>query len=340
MKAAAKPHPVLGVFPPTVLSAMASLERRMEEQAASRDPRLAAWTREPIAAGGKRVRPLLLLTAFEACGGAAKGGQARSDAIDAAVALELVHTASLVHDDIMDEARERRGKPSTYAAHGRDGALLVGDYLFTQAFALAATLPKQAMAMTADACRRLCEGQLAEDDLRKRVASSPPRDAAGASEVRAGYLAVIRDKTAALLAAGCGIGATMAGADEATVQSMYRYGDAIGHAFQVLDDVLDVAGDPAWTGKPAGGDYLAGTWSSPYLNFHDRGGKLPAAGERKAADFPKVRAELFASGAVAASQLEASGYTQAALLEAERLPAGPGKDALLRLAELLMERAT
>jgi geranylgeranyl pyrophosphate synthase len=331
-------HPVLGVFPPTVLAAMDTLERRMQDQAASRDPRLAQWTREPISAGGKRVRPLLLLTAFEACGGLAKGETARSDAIDAAVALELVHTASLVHDDIMDEAAERRGKPSTYAAHGRDGALLVGDYLFTQAFALAATLPKQAMAMTADACRRLCEGQMAEADLRSRSASLAgtlgPEQVA---EVRSAYLGVIRDKTAALLAAGCGIGATMAGADEATVQSMYRYGDAIGHAFQVLDDVLDVAGDPAWTGKPAGGDYLAGTWSSPYLNLHERGIKLPA--ERKAADFPEVRRALFASGAVAASQLEASGYTQAALIEAERLPAGPARDALVRLAELLMERA-
>ena len=332
-------HPVLGVFPPTVLAAMQTLERRMVEQAGSRDPRLAQWTREPIAAGGKRVRPLLLLTAFEACGGAAKGEKARSDAVDAAVALELVHTASLVHDDIMDEASERRGKPSTYAAHGRDGALLVGDYLFTQAFALAATLPKQAMAMTADACRRLCEGQMAEDELRRSSASLLRGDGQpDVAVVRAKYTAVIRDKTAALLAAGCGIGATMAGADDATVQAMYRYGDAIGHAFQVLDDVLDVAGDPAWTGKPAGGDYLAGTWSSPYLNFHDRGGQL--AVERKAADFPEVRRALFASGAVAASQLEASGYTQAALLEAERLAPGPARDALVRLAELLMERAT
>ncbi|MEK6975650.1 MAG: polyprenyl synthetase family protein [Candidatus Thermoplasmatota archaeon] len=330
-------HPVLQVFPPSVLAAMQTLETRMQEQAASRDPALAQWTREPIAAGGKRVRPLLLLTAFEACGGDA-GGKGRSDAIDAAVALELVHTASLVHDDIMDESAERRGKPSTYAAHGRDGAILVGDYLFTQAFALAATLPKQAMAMTADACRRLCEGQMAEAELRRRSASMGKPAGPNVGEVRSAYLAVIRDKTAALLAAGCGIGATMAGADDATVQAMYRYGDAIGHAFQVLDDVLDVAGDPAWTGKPAGGDYLAGTWSSPYLNFHERGGRMPEA--RTPADFPAIRRELFASGAVAASQLEASGYTQAALLEAERLPAGPARDALVRLAELLMERAT
>lgn len=322
-------HPVLGVFPPTVLAAMDVLETRMQEQAEARDARLAQWSKEPIAAGGKRVRPLLLLTAFEACGGGRQGEAARRDAIDAAVALELVHTASLVHDDIMDEAAERRGRPSTYAAHGRDGAILVGDYLFTQAFALAATLPKQAMAMTADACRRLCEGQMAEAALKQ----------SGAPD-RAAYVAVIRDKTAALLAAGCGIGATMAGADDDTVQSLYRYGDAIGHAFQVLDDVLDVAGDPDWTGKPAGGDYLAGTWSSPYLHFNEGGGRLPDPRERKAVDFPAIRKQLFASGAVAASQLEASGYTQAALLEAERLPAGPARDALVRLAELLMERAT
>lgn len=321
-------HPIASVFPPSVLDSLAEVERRLAAQAASRDARLQAWTQEPLSAGGKRVRPMLLLTAFEACGGHAKGPQGRSDATDAAVALELVHTASLVHDDIMDESAERRGKPSTYAAHGRDGAILVGDYLFTQAFALAATLPKQAMAMTADACRRLCEGQMAEAALK----------ASGAPD-RAAYAAVIRDKTAALLAAGCGIGATMAGADDATVQAMYHYGDAIGHAFQVLDDVLDVAGDPAWTGKPAGGDFVAGTWSSPYLHFHERGGQLPPASQRSAAGFPAVRQQLFASGAVAAAQLEASGYTQAALLEAERLPPSPARDALVRLAELLMERA-
>src|SRR6185503_519637 len=108
-----------------------------------------------------------------------------------------------------------------------------------QAFALAATLPKQAMQMVADACRRLCEGQMAEDELRRGSAlpanaGSPQRLA----ELRAAYTAVIRDKTAALLAAGCGLGASMAGADEATVQSMFRYGEAIGHAFQVLDDLL------------------------------------------------------------------------------------------------------
>ncbi len=334
-------HPILGVFPTSVLDALRDLERRLADQAASRDARLHGWTLEPLAAGGKRIRPLLVLTAFEACAGAQPTAAARSQALDAAVALELVHTASLVHDDIMDESAERRGRPSTYAAHGRDGAILVGDYLFTQAFALAATLPKEAMAMTADACRRLCEGQMAEAGLRSKAACLLGKNEDAAStvaEVRFAYLGVIRDKTAALLAAGCGIGATMAGADQAAVQALYRYGDAIGHAFQVLDDVLDVTGDPAWTGKPAGGDYLASTWSSPYLHFHERGGRLPA--RRQGADFPEVRRQLFATGAVAASQLEASGYTQAALLEAERLPASPARDALVRLAELLMERAT
>lgn len=320
-------HPVLGVFPPSVLADMEELERRLQRQAHSRDRRLQQWTAEPLSAGGKRVRPLLLLTTFEACGGPASGPK-RSDAIDAAVALELVHTASLVHDDIMDEAAERRGRPSTYAAHGRDGALLVGDYLFTQAFALAATLPKQAMQMVADACRRLCEGQMAEKELAE----------SGAPD-RAAYQAVIRDKTAALLAAGCGLGATMAGADEAAAQAAFRYGDAIGHAFQVLDDVLDVAGDPAWTGKPAGSDYLAGTWSSPYLNHVERGGRLPRPAARTAEEFPAVRQQLFESGAVAASQLEASTYTQAALLELRTLPANAARGALEGLAELLMERA-
>jgi geranylgeranyl pyrophosphate synthase len=319
-------HPITAAFPPATVAQLAEVERRLAAQAQSREPSLAEWSRTSLLAGGKRVRPLLLLTAFEACGGDALGPTARGQAIDSAVALELVHTASLVHDDIMDEAAERRGRPSVYAAAGRDGAILVGDYLFTQAFALAASLPKQAMALTADACRRLCEGQLREQAL--LASGAPDREA---------YVAVIRDKTAALLAAGCAIGATMAGAPEEQAQALYRYGDAIGHAFQVLDDLLDVAGDPQWTGKPAGTDFLAGTMSSPYLNFLERGGNLPPG--RSAADFPAVRARLFESGAVAASQLEASGYTQAALLELERLPPSPARTSLEGLAELLMERA-
>ncbi|HEX2066619.1 MAG TPA: polyprenyl synthetase family protein [Candidatus Thermoplasmatota archaeon] len=319
-------HPVTAAFPPATVAQLAEVERRLAAQARSREPSLAEWSRESLLAGGKRVRPLLLLTAFDACGGDALGSPAREHALDAAVALELVHTASLVHDDIMDEAPERRGRPSVYAAHGRDGAILVGDYLFTQAFALAASLPKQAMALTADACRRLCEGQLREQAL--LAAGAPDRDA---------YLAVIRDKTAALLAAGCAIGASMAGAREATVHALHRYGDAIGHAFQILDDLLDVSGDPQWTGKPAGTDFVAGTLSSPYLNFLERGGTLPRPRPPEA--FPAVRAKLFESGAVAASQLEASTYTQAALLELEGLPASPARAALEGLAELLMERA-
>lgn len=319
-------NPITAVFPPAIVARLAEVEVRLAEHAASRDERLGSWTTQAIRAGGKRIRPLLLLTAFEACGGAQLGPAAVSDAVDSAVALELVHAASLVHDDIMDEAKERRGRPSVYAAHGRDGAILVGDYLFTQAFALAARLPKDAMAMTADACRRLCEGQMREQEL---LASGKPD--------RAAYVAVIRDKTAALLAAGCGIGATMGHAPAPTVAALHNYGNAMGHAFQILDDVLDVSGDPQWTGKPAGTDYQAGTMTSPYLHYLERGGSLPP--RRDSGDFPAMRARLMDSGAVAASQLEASTYTQAALLELEQLSPSPARAALERLAELLMERA-
>ncbi len=322
-------HPMTAVFPPELVGLLERVEARLQEQAASRDPDLEAWTAEPLAAGGKRIRPLLLLTAFQACHGTRQPtAPALEQAVEAAVAIELVHTASLVHDDIMDEAKERRGRPSTYHAHGRDAALLVGDYLFTQAFALAARLPKGAMDLTADACRRLCEGQLRE----QRLHGDP-------AVTRADYAAVIRDKTACLLSAATAIGATMADAPPETVQALFDYGEAVGQAFQVLDDVLDVAGDPQWTGKPAGTDYLAGTRSSPYLHHEERGGTLPPAEARRREDFPAVRKQLFESGAVAASQLEAGAYTQRALLRLEGLPPGPARDALAGLAELLMERA-
>ncbi len=309
------------IFPESVRRHLDDVEKRLLQQARSRDPDLDAWSQEPVAAGGKRVRPLLVLTAFQACGGDAGDDRA----IDAAVAVELIHTASLVHDDIMDRADTRRGLPSSYAAHGLDGALLVGDYLFTQAFALAARFPPRVLDLITDACRRLCEGQLAESRLER--SKNPDRDA---------YRAVIRDKTAALLAAGTAIGAALAGSDDERVEALYRYGNSIGYAFQVLDDVLDVAGDPQWTGKPAGTDYVAGTLSSPYLAYLERGGSLPS--DRRREDFPKVRDQLFATGAVAQAQQEAATYTQAALVEVQDLPAGAARDALTGLAEFLMER--
>lgn len=320
-------HPITDVFPTAILDELVEVESRLQGQAKSRLETLTDWTAEPLGAGGKRVRPLLLLTAFHACGGGRLGPEGRDQAIDAAVAIELVHTASLVHDDLMDQSSERRGRPSTYAAHGVDGAILVGDYLFTQAFALAATLPKDALEMTADACRRLCEGQLREQEFQR----SGSRD-------KATYLATIADKTSALLAAACGIGATLARAEPRTVQGMTRYGRAIGNAFQILDDVLDVAGDPKWTGKPVGTDYMAGTLSSPFLNHLDRGGELPS--ERDIKDFPRIRKELFDNGSVAVSQMEAATHTQAALMELARLPDSASRRSLEHLAELLMERAT
>lgn len=319
-------HPITDVFPPELLDQIVHVESRLQTHADSRVETLTEWSREPLGAGGKRIRPLLLLAAYHACGGARLGDDGLDQAVDAAVAIELVHTASLVHDDLMDQAAERRGRPSTYAAHGVDGAILVGDYLFTQAFALAASLPKDALDMTADACRRLCEGQLREQEFQR----SGSRD-------KSTYLQIIADKTSALLASACGIGATLARADPGTVDAMQRYGRAIGNAFQILDDVLDVAGDPKWTGKPVGTDYLAGTMSSPFLNHLERGGDLPR--ERDIKDFPKVREELFDGGAVAVSQMEAATHTQAALLELSHIPDSPSRKALERLAELLMERA-
>jgi geranylgeranyl pyrophosphate synthase len=319
-------HPVTAVFPAPVLAFLDEVDQRLQKQGESREPRLTEWSQEPLGAGGKRIRPLLLLTAFDAClGGRATKPKQQDQALDAAVALELIHTASLVHDDIMDEAAQRRGKPSTYHAHGRDAAILVGDYLFTQAFALGTALPRGVMEMTADACRRLCEGQLREQRLQDEGIDD-----------RSAYAAVIRDKTASLLAAACGIGAILAGSSQDQVDRMYRYGNAIGHAFQVLDDVLDVAGDPAWTGKPAGTDYIAGTHSSPFLHYKERGGHLPT--DRRRQDFPGVRDKLFDTGAVAASQMEASTYTQDALLQLQSLPESASRAALEQLAELLMER--
>jgi octaprenyl-diphosphate synthase len=204
-----------------------------------------------VDAGGKRLRPLFILLVYRACRGR---NDKVADAIDAAVALELIHSATLLHDDIIDGGLLRRGKPSAFARYGFAPSLVAGDFLFCRAFELCGRFDERLVHTAARACIQLTEGEVMEERMRN----------SGTATID-DYLAVISRKTASLFAAGGKVAADLAGADAKTIATMETLGLAVGRAFQMVDDLLDVIGPEEKIGKPVGSDLKAGTISLPVV---------------------------------------------------------------------------
>jgi geranylgeranyl pyrophosphate synthase len=225
------------------------VERRLAEIAAGHGEPIAADAGSTLAAGGKRMRPLLVLLCA--------GREAGEEAIRAATAIELVHMATLVHDDVLDDAPMRRGRPTVVANAGRARALATGDLLFSRAFAeLAAPGSAAQVAALATASVALARGELAQRQDAYRADISAER-----------YYLRCRLKTAALFECACVVGAER---PEPEREALAAFGREIGLAFQLLDDVLDVIGPPERTGKARGADLLDGTVNLPLIRARDR----------------------------------------------------------------------
>ena len=199
-------------------------------------------------AGGKMLRPALTLITAEAVGGK------KESALKAGAAIELIHTFSLIHDDIMDNDDMRRGMPSVHKVWGSDVAILAGDTLFSKAFEIiigsegtSSAQINKALATVADACVKICEGQALDMSFEERFDVSEDE-----------YMEMIFKKTGALIAAATKIGAIMGGANEEVIDALYEYGRLIGLAFQIQDDYLDLASDEKTLGKPIGSDIVKG----------------------------------------------------------------------------------
>jgi heptaprenyl diphosphate synthase len=201
-----------------------------------------------IEAGGKRFRPLLTLLAAEL------GSGRNADVVAAAAGVELTHVASLCHDDVMDEAVVRRGAPSANAKYGNSTAILVGDMLFGTASSIIADLGAEAVKIQADTFVRLCAGQIRDDR------PSPE----GADRVNY-YLQVLADKTGVLIATAARYGAMFSGCEAATIEIMREYGERLGMAFQLADDLIDVSSDAESLGKTPGTDLREGKATLPVL---------------------------------------------------------------------------
>ena len=232
-----------------VAPVMAAVEQRMLELAGQYGPTLATYGQDTINAGGKRLRPLLVCLA---AGVPVAYSQAL---VRAACAVELIHAATLVHDDVLDASDLRRGRPTVYARGGRLHATATGDLLFSRAFwELAGGGEVEPVRILAEASRSLATGELLQR-----------ADAWNAGVTVARYLERCRLKTAELFRAACQMGALAGGAGAPQVEALGHFGGLIGLAFQLFDDVLDVTGPPERTGKPRGADLLDGTVTLPLI---------------------------------------------------------------------------
>jgi geranylgeranyl pyrophosphate synthase len=244
---------------------MASVELHLERVTAEAGEPLAAHANATVRAGGKRLRPLLVVLAAESAGGPPDGEAGERRLVRAAVAVELVHSATLVHDDLIDGAQLRRGRPTVAAEAGREVAVATGDLLFSLAFAeLARNDSATQLRALSDASSALAAGEL----LQREDAYAP--DVAVER-----YLRRCELKTAALFEAACRLGAlTALGGSAALADALGAFARRIGLAFQMLDDVLDVSGPVERTGKSRGTDLLDGTVTLPLILARERDARL------------------------------------------------------------------
>jgi geranylgeranyl pyrophosphate synthase len=237
---------VLAAGGPELSRLLERTEARLGEVAAAGGPGLASHATGTLFAGGKRVRPILVFLCAD--------GDSDSRLVAAASAVELLHMASLVHDDVLDGAALRRGKPTVFADGGRLAATATGDLLFSRAFAeLAAGGSEEAVRALSAASSVLAHGELMQRADAWSPEVTPER-----------YLERCRLKTASLFEAACRLGALLGGRPDLAA-SLGGFGERVGLAFQMLDDVLDVAGPPERTGKPRGADLLDGTVTLPLI---------------------------------------------------------------------------
>lgn len=298
---------------------LAAVERRLSDQVGENGSLLGAEARATLEAGGKRLRPMLVLL----CAGPGAG----EEAIRAAVAVELVHMATLVHDDVLDSAPLRRGRPTVYATAGAPRAKALGDLLFARAFAeLAAPGSERQVELLASASVRLARGELAQR-----------RDAFDLGISRERYLERCELKTARLFECACVIGRGDAAADS----QLRSFGRDVGLGFQLLDDVLDVAGPPERTGKARGTDLLDGTVTMPLILARERDPSLAELHLRSldAAGAEAACERIAATGALEEVRVAARGRIDAAKSALGGAPLEPEQQRLLSLvADGVVER--
>ena len=279
---------------------LAMVEERINACIQSDEPLLTDIARYVIGAGGKRIRPMVTLLSFQAA-----EGTEWQKIIDVAACMELIHSATLIHDDINDVGTLRRGKPPAYVKFGTHEALVAGDFLFVKAFAIGGRYGDEVIRVTEKACTSLAEGEIRQKRNRANVGLEVPE-----------YLAVVERKTASPIAAGAQVGALVGNGTPEQVRALGEYGRNLGIAFQIVDDVLDVVGTPSSLGKSPGSDIREGNVT--LLSIHALNDGLAGdredlvrvlqAKQKSEADVRRAVELILRSGAVERATTDAAAY--------------------------------
>jgi heptaprenyl diphosphate synthase len=344
-------------FVADIEDALAQVETGLFDEITFADDLADVTSRYLLDAGGKRVRPVLTLLTAQL------GGGINDRVITAAKAIEMVHLASLYHDDVMDEAQMRRGVPTAQAVWGNSIAILTGDLLFARASKLVAALGEEAILLQANTFERLCLGQLHE--------TIGPRDG---QDPIAHYISVLADKTGSLIAAAAEMGVLFSGAPEEYRLPVVTFGEKIGIAFQLIDDVLDLSEKTTDTGKIAGTDLRSGVSTLPMLYLREEARTNAASAElldrldrdvsagisaginaginaelsgdagahtvdaAAEKELASAIAELRGHDVTTRTRDEAHRWAREAVAALAPLPEGPVKKALTRFADTVVER--
>ncbi|MFC4671102.1 polyprenyl synthetase family protein [Seohaeicola nanhaiensis] len=325
---AQKPHDRLAALLAEDLAAVNALIRA--RMASEHAPRIPEVTAHLVEAGGKRLRPMLTLAAARLC------GYSGDDHVKLAATVEFIHTATLLHDDVVDESQQRRGRPTANLLWDNQSSVLVGDYLFARSFQLMVeTGSLRVLDILANAAATIAEGEVLQLTAARNLATTEST-----------YLQIVRGKTAALFSAATEVGGVIASAPEDQVRALHAYGDALGIAFQIADDLLDYQGDSTATGKNVGDDFREGKLTLPVIKAiaaADEGERafwqrVIGTGKQEPGDLDTAQGLLRRHGALEATRADAFAWADTARAALAALPEAPVRDMLSDLAAYVVDR--
>jgi octaprenyl-diphosphate synthase len=323
-----KPHDRLANRFEAKLSAVDGLIRA--RMASRHAPRIPEVTAHLVGAGGKRLRPMLTLAAADLCGYSGDHDE------KLAATVEFIHTATLLHDDVVDESSQRRGRATANLLWDNKSSILVGDYLFARAFQLMVeTGNLRVLDILANASATIAEGEVLQ--------LTAARDLATTEEI---YLQVVRGKTAALFSAATEVGGVISGAPEAQCRALQTYGDGLGIAFQIADDLLDLQGDSSATGKNVGDDFRERKLTLPIIKAvaeangdeRDFWRRTIEKGDQRDGDLEHAIDLMHKHGALEAARDDALQWASRANQSLAALPDHPVRDILTDLADYVVSR--
>ncbi len=323
-----KPHEALAAL---LVDDMAAVDALIRTRMASENaPRIPQVTAHLVEAGGKRLRPLLTLAAAKLC------QYQGAYHVHLAATVEFIHTATLLHDDVVDESAKRRGRPTANLLWDNKSSVLVGDYLFSRSFQLMVeTGSMRVLDILANASATIAEGEVLQLTAAQDLATD-----------QGIYMKVIRGKTAALFAAAAEVGGVIAGATESHISALRDYGDALGIAFQIVDDLLDYGGSSASLGKNTGDDFRERKLTLPVIkavaasDATERAfwSRVIEAGEQRDGDLQTAMDLMQKHGTLEATREDALYWAERAKRALGTLPQNQTRDLMIELADYVVAR--